>query len=465
MQKRLPLLLFPLLLVALAGVIYVQAEVTRTTRAADRALMEGNPAEAAQILAAGARKHPELWERAGNAALQTPDHSTALTYLQNAENAGLLSAAGYLTLGDVYRDENQTDAALAAWQTALAQGAPAPDIYSRLWKVHRAANDFPAALAALRTLTTLTPDDALAQYDLGLLLLLQDPETALTHLTRAAELDPTLTNPVRQLQRSLRPSPDTDDPAYVLVNLGRALASQEEWPLARDAFTQAVTANPEYAEAWAFLGEAKGHLGENGLPELDTALNLSPGSLTANLLYALYQKRQGNYDLALVYLHAADNLEPDNPSVQVEIGSTLNEMGNFNAALGYFQTAVALAPRDATYLHLLAQFCFQNNTQIEEIGIPALREALVLDNQDAAALDLMGFGYYLLNDIPTAQRFLSQALELAPNDPAPWFHLALISLAQGEYPSAQEQLEHAIELAPTSATATQARRVLTQYFP
>lgn len=465
MQKRLPQLLFPVLLVALAGIIYLQTEVTRTLRDASRAFAGGNPAQAGQILAARATEHPELWEQAANYALQAHDQPTTQTYLQNAENAGTLSAAGYLTMGDIYLDEGQTDAALAAWQTALARGIPAPEVYRRLWKMHRAANNIPAALADLRTLITLTPNDAPAQFDLGLLLLIQDPETALIHLTRATELDPTLTNSVRQIERSLRSSPETEDPAYILVNVGRALASQEEWFLAREAFTQAITANPEYAEAWAFLGEAKSHLSEDGLSELDTALNLNPGSLTANLLYALYQKRQGNYDLALVYLHAADTLEPDNPSVQVEIGSTLNEMGNFNTALGYFQKAVALAPREVTYLYLLAQFCYQNNTQIEEIGIPAMRQALVLDNQDSVALDLMGFGYYLLNDIPTAQRFLSQALELAPNDPDPWFHLALVSLVQGEYPAAQEQLEQVIELAPTSSTAAQARRVLMQYFP
>ncbi len=465
MKKLLPLILFPIIFVTLAGIIYVQAGVGRTIRAADLARGNGDPAQAGQLLASVADQRPELWVQAGGDALLSGDVQTALRYLQNAQAAGTMTGGGYLTLGDVQQQLGETDAALEAWATALNNGAPALDVHLRFLEVHRARKDYPAAIEDLRAITDLTPDDAQAKYELGLLLATREPEAALSYLIQAVELDETLAEDVRLIQQSLRPSRDTDDPAYTLLNAGRALAYLGEWDLAAEAFAQAVEANPEYPEAWAFWGEAKEQLGQDGLAELDTALNLNPASLTANLLYALYYKRHGQPEFALVYLHAAASLEPENPSIQIEIGNTINDMGDFNTALEYYQKAVEIAPGDATYLHLLAQFCFQNNTLVEEVGLEAVRAALLINKSDPVALDLMGFGYYLLGDMPTAQRFLFQALEITPEDPRPWFHLGLVSLALGDYQEAYDQLVRAVDLDPSSSIADQAMRVLARYFP
>ncbi|GAB4578519.1 MAG: hypothetical protein Fur0022_12540 [Anaerolineales bacterium] len=465
MEKRFPQLLFPFFLVLLMGIIYVQTGGARTLRAANRALADGDPARAGALFASVAAQSPEYWEAAGVSTFQGGDHPTAFVYLQHAETTRHLSGAGYVLLGDLFLEQGKMEDALTRWEIALEKEAPALDIYRRMLTVHRVTNDFPAAIADLRAIVSLAPGDAQAHLDLGLLLVTREPEEALLYLNRAAELDTSFRDLAQALEQSLRPSEETDDPAYWWVNVGRTLASLGEWGFAKEAFIQAVTANPNYAEAWAFLGEAKGQLGEDGLAELDMALNLNPGSLTANTFYALYQKRQGNFELALVYLHAADTLEPDNPSLQVEIGSTLSEMGDFNRALAHFQKAVALAPYNATYLHLLAQFCFQHNTQVEEVGLVAVRQALVLNPDDPVALDLMGFGYYLLEDLPTAQRFLLEALELTPEDPRPWFHLALVSLAYGDSQQAYDQLTKAVSLDPESSIAGQARRVLARYFP
>lgn len=463
-KSSLPILL-PILLMALTGIIYLQGAERRALRAVDQALAAGNPARAATLLASVADQRPGRWEMAGEYAFQAKDLPAAQAYLENARAAGELSADGYLLLGDVYRLRGETGAALAAWQAARENNAPALEVHRRALEVYRATGDFPAAIETLRAIVQLAPNDAQAHYQLGLLLAAHEPESALTYLAQAVELDETLSQAVILLQRSLRPTPETDDSAYALLNAGQALASLGEWELAAEAFARAVAANPAYAEAWAFLGEARNQLGQDGLPELDTALALDPESLAANMLYALEQRRRGNYSLALVYFHAAAALQPENPAIQVEIGATLNLLGDFHAALGYFQHAAELAPREPVYWHLLAQFAYQNNTLIAEVGLAAARQALLLNDDDPVALDLMGFGYYLLGDFPTAQRFLFRARELAPDDPRPWFHLGLVFLALGENQQAHAHLSRAISLDPASPTAEQALRVLTRYFP
>ena len=465
MKRHLPLILFPILLAALAGIIYVRAGVDRAIRDADRARANGDPAQAGQLLASVAVQRPELWEQAGQDAFQAGEFQTALVYLQNAQTADTLSGAGYLMVGDIFYQLGETTAALSAWETALARGAPVLEARLRFLEVHRAAQDYPAAIEDLQAIVALAPNDAQAKYELGLMLASREPEAALAFLVQAVELDENLAEAVRQMREGLRPSRETDDPAFTLLNVGRALAYLGEWALAAEAFAQAVQENPDYAEAWAFWGEAKEQMGQNGLAELDMALDLNPASLAANLLYALYHKRHGNLELALIYLHAAAALDPENPAIQVEIGSTLNEMGDFNTALEYYQKAVELAPQDARFLHLLAQFSFQNNTLVEEVGLEAARNALLLNVDDPVALDLMGYGYYLLGNQPLAQRFLFRALELTPEDPRPWFHLGLVSLALGENQRAYESLARAVDLDPASPVAEQAMRVLARYFP
>ena len=465
MKKSLPIILFPILLVALVGIIYIKAGVERAVREAELALAGGDPARAGALLASVAEARPGLWEQAGDYALQGGDPQLAMIYLQNAQAAEKLTGTGYIVLGDVYQQSGDTTAAIHSWQTALENGAPPLEVQLRFLEIHRAAKDYPAAIEDLRAIVQLSPNDAQARYQLGLLLVPRDPNAALTYLVQAAELDETLSEAVYLLQDSLRPSPETDDPAYTFLNAGRSLASLGEWELAAETFSHAVSLNPSYAEAWAFWGEAKGQLGQDGLAELDTALNLNPESLTANLLYALYQKRNGKPELALVYLHAAAALEPENPAIQAEIGGALNELGDFNTALEYYQAATELAPRDPTYWILLAQFVLQNNTLVEEVGLAAARQALILDPGDPVALDLMGFGYYLLGDFLTAQRFLLEALEITPDDPRPWYHLGLVLLALGENQEARVYFIQAVDLDPSSATANQAMQVLARYFP
>jgi Flp pilus assembly protein TadD len=113
----------------------------------------------------------------------------------------------------------------------------------------------------------------------------------------------------------------------------------------------------------------------------------------------------------------------------------------------------------------LAQFTFQNNTLIEEIGLPAANEALRINETDPILLDLVGFGHYLLGDLDTAESFFQQAAGLSPDNPQYWFHLGLVSLARGENLPAREYLDRAINLDTASPVAEEAKRVLARYFP
>jgi predicted Zn-dependent protease len=167
----------------------------------------------------------------------------------------------------------------------------------------------------------------------------------------------------------------------------------------------------------------------------------------------------------LTYLYAAATIDPENPSVQVELANTLANLGNTSAALTHYQRATQLAPDNPLYWRLLGEFAVQQEIQIRETALPAAREALLLTPDDPANLDLMGQVFFLLSDLYTAERFLWRAIQVDPGYPPARLHLGLVYLALGKTTDAYAQLSLATQLAPDTPTSEQALRLLQRYFP
>ncbi len=109
----------------------------------------------------------------------------------------------------------------------------------------------------------------------------------------ASSLDPETDPAVQTLRTALNLSATQPDPSQQLVTIGRTLGLVQEWDLSIAAFEKAIELNAENAEAWAWLGEAKQQIGQDGRVELDQAVTLDPTSVTVRALRGLYWNRQG----------------------------------------------------------------------------------------------------------------------------------------------------------------------------
>jgi tetratricopeptide (TPR) repeat protein len=303
-----------------------------------------------------------MWEQAGRLALEGEDFQAAITYFERAAAHNALSSAGQISLGDAYAGAGDLQAAVNNWQQALQRQGPSDALISKLLETHRQLKDYPAVIADLQALTALHPADAALRYKLGLFLATQRPEAALAHLTQAGELDPELNAKAQKLIGSIRTASLAGDPGQTLFEAGRALASIDEWELAAEAFHQATVVRPDFADAWAFWGEARQHVEDYSLNpvaplELEKALNLDPSSLSANTLMSLFYQRHARFDRALEYMRKVAKLHPQNPALQVELGEVQALSGDLEAAIQAYQQAVALAPKDPSYYRQLAGFC------------------------------------------------------------------------------------------------------------
>ncbi|MBT4003283.1 MAG: hypothetical protein HOF10_08180 [Chloroflexi bacterium] len=310
------------------------------------------------------------------------------------------------------------------------------------------------------------PENGEAYYQLGLLFAITDPKSAGSYLNNAAELDNQYEDKSAQIIRVLRLVEFSEREEYQLIQVGQVLGSVEEWALAREAFSRATTINPNYGEAWAFLGEAETQLNEDPSDSFETALSIDPKSFSVNFFLGLFWLRNDDPAKALEFFATADEIDPENKIVLTNIAYGLFAIGQTNDAIAQFQNIVELDRNDIFSWLTLAEFSIQNEIQVEIIGIEAARKALLIDKNNIKANALLGRAYTLLGDRVLSRRFLQKAVELNGNDAMTHYYLALhfLSLEQNSE-KAMAYLEKTIELGKNQIWALQASEILKQFTP
>lgn len=401
----------------------------------------------------------DLYELSGHAYFHAKEYARANDMYQIALEKNALSPAGWMAWGDVNYLNGNKPRALELWKQALEQDEFSNEIYLRLAQAAREDEDYAAAVQYLQDYLALEQNDALAHYQLGLLLTLTGADEATAELNHASQLDGQFAPPAETLRAALSRASRAGMPAEKFVILGVGLGAVNEWTLARAAFESAVRADDTNAEAWAWLGEANQQNGRDGSAELDRALELNPNSSVVHGLRGLYFQQVGNHHAALTEYQVAASLEPLNPARFVSLGEAYAWTGDLIRALEAFQYAVTLAPGDATYWRALADFCGRQGIHLEDIGIPAAQRAVTLDG-GAANLDTLGWLLLLDARYVEAERILSDALKADPQNASAYFHLGLLHLQTGDRTAAFENLIHARDLGSPDAEA-----VLKQNFP
>jgi len=282
-------------------------------------------------------------------------------------------------------------------------------------------------------------------------------------LDQVGELASSQMDLVQDLKAVILNSAPTASDHWIFI--GQVLGKLNEWDLAAHAFDQATKADASDADAWALLGEALQQAGEPGYAALSKAQSLDPQSDIVKAALAQYWRRQNRPDVALVYLAAIAADMPNDPSWQEEMGEVSLEAGDVNSALGYYQEAASLAGNnDASYWRDLAEFCIVNNIQVTETGLPAARQAVLIDPNGAASLDTMGLVLYVLQDYDNAEKFLLKAIAADGSYASAYLHLGQLYLEQNLPQKAESSLSEAQSLDPNGQVGETAGRLLQRYF-
>jgi tetratricopeptide (TPR) repeat protein len=430
-----------------------------------KASLSGSHLEAAQHYQKAALRIPwrgDLYELSGHYYYSAKEYVKADAAYQKAYAHNKFSAEGWVAWGDVNYLNHDPQRALEIWEQALAGENPSDHLYSRLADIYQSNGNPSKAVEYLQKYVSSNSEDAMAHYRLGLLLTISDPQRALLELNSASELDPELGPAVETLRDALDLALQNSSASTRSVIIGRGLGLVNEWQLARAAFESAVELDERNAEAWAWLSEAEQQTGlANGdTTELEKALELNPDSPTVRGLRGLYFQRTGNFRQALNEFQAAAALEPKNPTWLVSVGEAYAKNGDLIRALESYRSATTLAPEDPNYWRLLAIFCAQNNVNINDLGVPAARQAVILSEDDATSLDVLGWLLILDASYDGAERMLKRALALDGQSASVHLHLGLLYLQTNNRASAYDHLIQARDLGNSDAEA-----ILRQYFP
>lgn len=403
----------------------------------------------------------DLTEKAGIASAQAGDFHTAVALLSSAsprtQEGWLWLCASQFQLGDL-------DAVIASCGEGI-RAQESASLYRLLGLVYRERGELEAEQSALENQLRLDSSDAYAHYRLGLLLTLSAPAQADEELNLAASLNPETASAVQTLRAALSFSSAQADASFAKVTIGRALALVGEWELSQSAFEQATELNEKNAEAWAWLGEAHQQLGQDGRAALDQALRIDHTSINVRALRALYWTRQKKYEQALAEYLLAAEFDPQNPRWQMSLGETYAILGDLVSALTAYQKAVELAPTDAIYWRALAMFCAEKGVHVEEIGLPAAQQAILLSPDDPQSLDALGFVYFSTGRFANAEQTLMQAIDKNATYYPAHIHLAMNHLAQGNRSAAFNSLTFVRDSDTSGLYGETAAQLLAQYFP
>jgi Flp pilus assembly protein TadD len=227
----------------------------------------------------------------------------------------------------------------------------------------------------------------------------------------------------------------------------------DQYPQAEAAFCEAVSADPNHADAWALLAESCLMQGKFAEAEAGyrRALALRPGQghEHANLGACLAQ--QGKLADAVPHYREALRRQPDHVAALSNLGAALTDLEQPDEAIVCLRQALWLDPTFLRALYNLGRALIIQDKP-DEAEVP-LREALRLQPDYARAHADLGIVLMTQGRHDEAVAHLRRALALQPDDARIYNSLGVTLKEQGKLPEAVVCLQEALRLQPDYAEA------------
>lgn len=400
-----------------------------------------------------------LWQRVGRLYLDTGQEERAINAYKKASLLKQLDPQGQVWLADALIRSGAGEEGRILLETLETTDY---FVLSQAATLLRQNLYLGSCREVLKRVVSLDPQNEALNYQLGVLLMATHPSDALVYLSRVAQDEQLVLN-ARYLADNIRTYQDIEQDSDFYVLTGQALSQAGQWDAAWESFNLALKIDHEDGTTWALLSEAQQQIGLDGKASLEKALAIDPQGEISNGIAGLYYRRQGDTEQALAYLDKAQKANPQGTVWQIEKGHTLADAGRLDDALVEYKSATQSNPEDLGSWVALAKFTLSHNYKIEEEGVVAARQAVLLAPDNPVYLDLLGTAYLTLGDLDSAERFFLQALELDPDEAAILIHLGQVSLYRGEKETAFAYLRQAVASASDARLREMAEQLLEQY--
>lgn len=352
--------------------------------------------------------------------------------------------------------------AVQLWTQALALEPCNMQARCGLGQVYVAWSQLDLAERHLRRAVLCDPRHQEARYMLGMVAANNADSLAIDHLSVAAQGDdPRLGRRAAELAQLLTRVAGVEDDTYVADCLARAFLSYGLPSLATEQLKRVLEEDPANGTASAYLGYALLASGEpkQALRVLREATHRDPKNPLAHYFLGRVHRSEGYLPTALWDFRRSLDLDPSNAAAYAEVAGTYERMSQFSAAEEWYQAAVAVAPDEAGFQLLLAQF-YVDVVPDQAAGLAAAEKAAFLAPDDPVAQDLLGWAQHLNGALDEARDALERAISLDPAFARAYYHLGVVCSQLGDRETALRAYQRAADLDTEGLYRTKASRDL-----
>ena len=215
---------------------------------------------------------------------------------------------------------------------------------------------------------------------------------------------------------------------------------QGKFDVAIAEFRKATQTDPNLAEAYLDLGEVlqQTHDYKDAVTALKKAVELNPDLDPAHLQLGFALLQQGYAEEAIPHLERVHAV--------AALGIAQLETGRYEAAVANFSAALAANPGNSDLLYYLGRA----SGLLSKRSIDSLMEAYP---DSARAHEAMGENYYVLRQMPQAEKEYGAALQQRPDLPGLHLEMGMVYAAAGQLDKAEDAFRAEAKLEPGSAEA------------
>jgi len=224
------------------------------------------------------------------------------------------------------------------------------------------------------------------------------------------------------------------------MQAGAAAEKSGHFDVAISEFRQATELEPTAASGFVSLGQAyleKGDYGQAIAP-LKQALKLSPDLNAAHQLLGYALLAQGYSAEAVPHLEKSGD--------EAALGIAQLEAGQLSSAVTNLQAALAKRPNDPDLLYYFGRASGLLSKQSIDTLIAGYPDS-------ARAHQAMAENYYVLRQMPQAEKEFQEAIKLRPDIPKLHLELGLVYQGASQWPKAEEAFRAETKMQPGNAEA------------
>ena len=215
-----------------------------------------------------------------------------------------------------------------------------------------------------------------------------------------------------------------------------------------EAFQSAITAKPDFADAYFNLGNIFRLRG--GLPDAEAAyrsfLSLNPADAAVQMSLGIVLQEQNKFADAAPLFRAVLQQQPNNADAHTNLGYALKKLGRYEKAAKTLRSALDLAPHSAecqnnygTVLRDLRRF---------EEAAAAFRQALKLKPDFIEAQNNLGHALFDMGELDAAIAAFNRALEIRPGDIDSYINLAGLGERSNRLDIAKPAIDGGLKISP-----------------